>query len=80
MVHKILFWGGFGIAVRLWQLGIQMRPLFDRSHIIAYPIYAAVGGGFGFWLDGFEKRQFRYVTDMKERLIEKRKRVAALEA
>jgi hypothetical protein len=56
-----------------------MRPLFDRSHIIAYPIYAAVGGGFGYWLDGFEKTQLKYVQDIKERLIEKRKRIAELE-
>jgi len=74
MVSKILFWGGFGVAVRLWQLGIEMRPLFSRSSLWAYPIYATIGGSFGFWLQGIEASQVKFMTERRDRLLEKRKR------
>lgn len=33
-----------GVAVRLWQLGIEMRPFFNRGSLWGYPLFAAVGG------------------------------------
>ena len=55
-----------------------MRPLFQRNakFMIAYPIYAAIGGGFGYWLDGVDKRQMQILEETKRALIEKRRRVA----
>jgi len=73
-VHKVLFWSGFGIAVRLWQLGIEMRPLFNKESLWVYPLFATVGGSFGYWLEGVESRQLKILADRKEMLLEKRRR------
>merc|ERR1712130_768914 len=61
MVNKILFWSGFGLAVRFWQLGIEMRPFF------------------GYWMQGVEHNQMRYLRETRDRLLEKRKRRAERE-
>ncbi|KAF2398840.1 hypothetical protein EJ06DRAFT_496639 [Trichodelitschia bisporula] len=74
MVSKLLFWSGFGVAVRLWQLGIEMRPLLNKQSLWAYPAYAMVGGSFGYWLQGVEDRQLKIMTDRRDRLLEKRKK------
>ncbi|KAF7195642.1 hypothetical protein HII31_02960 [Pseudocercospora fuligena] len=74
MVNKILFWSGFGLAVRFWQLGIEMRPFFQRENWIIYPIYGTLGASFGYWLQGVENNQMRYLGDARQRLIEKRRR------
>ncbi|KAI9876651.1 MAG: hypothetical protein M1830_006030 [Pleopsidium flavum] len=100
MVHKILFWSGFGIstppyvlshpllivsshptglAVRFWQLGIEMRPFFNKESFWAYPVFAAAGGSFGYWLTGVENRQMKILADRRNRLLEKRKRRAERE-
>ncbi|EAS27804.3 NADH-ubiquinone oxidoreductase 14 kDa subunit [Coccidioides immitis RS] len=79
-VHKVLFWSGFGIAVRLWQLGIEMRPFFNRESLWVYPLFATVGGSFGYWLEGVESRQLKMLADRKEMLLEKRRRRAEREA
>ncbi|GAB7357202.1 hypothetical protein MBLNU459_g8187t1 [Dothideomycetes sp. NU459] len=79
MVHKILFWSGFGVAVRVWQLGIEMRPFFARQSLWAYPMYAGVGASFGYWLTGIEDRQMRILADTRDRLLEKRRRRAERE-
>lgn len=93
MVHKVLFWTGFGetiahdtlvtvlmrdpgLAVRLWQLGIEMRPFFRRDCLWAYPLYAGVGASFGLWLKGVEDKQVRILAETKARLLEKRRRRA----
>ncbi|KIW00061.1 uncharacterized protein PV09_08405 [Verruconis gallopava] len=74
MVSKILFWTGFGVAVRLWQLGLEMRPLFGKTYLWTYPVYAAVGGSFGYWLTGVESRQLAVLEERKQRLLEKRRK------
>lgn len=74
MVHKVLFWGGFGIAVRLWQLGIEMRPIFAKEALWAYPLFAGVGGSFGYWLQGVEDRQLKVLAQRREAILEKRRR------
>ncbi|MCJ1375740.1 hypothetical protein MMC20_006977 [Loxospora ochrophaea] len=96
MVHKVLFWSGFGesvnfpgfsrldltppgVAVRLWQLGIEMRPFFNKESLWAYPIFAGAGGAFGYWLTGVEDRQVKLLTDRRDRLMEKRRRRAERE-
>ncbi|KAI9760876.1 MAG: hypothetical protein M4579_001377 [Chaenotheca gracillima] len=80
MVHKVLFWSGFGIAVRFWQLGIEMRPFFNKESLWAYPFYAGVGGSFGYWLLGVENRQMKILGNRRDSLLEKRRRRAEREA
>ncbi|MCJ1474812.1 hypothetical protein MMC13_003472 [Lambiella insularis] len=79
MVHKILFWSGFGLAVRFWQLGIEMRPFWNRESLWAYPVFAAAGGSFGYWLTGVERNQLNILTGRRNALMEKRKRRAERE-
>ena len=62
-----------GIAVRAWQLGIEMRPLLFTNPWL-YTVYATVGGGFGYWLQGVELRQDKILKERKELLLEKRRR------
>lgn len=56
-----------------------MRPFFSRENWLIYPIYGSVGASFGYWLQGIEQRQMRYLADTRERLLEKRRRRAARE-
>ncbi|EXJ84265.1 hypothetical protein A1O3_04932 [Capronia epimyces CBS 606.96] len=79
MVHKILFWAGFGIATRFVQLGIEMRPFFQRGALWVYPLFAGIGGSFGYWMQGVEARQLKMLRQRKELLIEKRRRRAERE-
>ena len=99
MVHKILFFAGFGellprqktrlgpvrltsgagIATRFVQLGIEMRPFFQRGTLWVYPLFASIGGSFGYWLKGVEDRQVKLLQQRKEILIEKRRRRAERE-
>ncbi|EZF29201.1 hypothetical protein TMEN_2283 [Trichophyton mentagrophytes] len=79
-VHKVLFWSGFGVAVRLWQLGIEMRPFFNKESLWVYPLFATVGGSFGYWLEGVEGRQLKMLAERKQILLEKRQRRAERDA
>ncbi|KAF2746038.1 hypothetical protein M011DRAFT_468904 [Sporormia fimetaria CBS 119925] len=51
-----------------------MRPLFNKESLWVYPIYASIGGGFGYWLMGVESRQFQMLSDRRDSLLEKRAR------
>ena len=57
-----------------------MRPFFNRGSLWAYPLFAAVGGSFGYWMESVNKQQMRILKDRKESLLEKRKRRAEREA
>ncbi|KAH7165935.1 hypothetical protein EDB81DRAFT_878295 [Dactylonectria macrodidyma] len=80
MVHRLAFWGLFGLGVRFWQVGIEMRPFFNRSSLWAYPVYAAGGASFGYWLQGVDDRQTATLTERKAYLLEKRARKAQRDA
>jgi len=80
MVHKVLFWGGFGLAVRVWQLGLEMRPFFNKESLWVYPVFAATGASFGYWLQGVEGRQQTILGARRQSLLEKRARRAQREA
>jgi hypothetical protein len=69
-----------GVAVRFWQLGLEMRPFFNRGSLWAYPIFAGVGGSFGYWLQGVDDRQSAMLEDRKASILEKRAKRAAREA
>ena len=51
-----------------------MRPLFNRGSLWAYPVFAAVGGSFGYWLTGVSDRQTALLEEQKHKLLEKRRR------
>jgi len=72
MVSRIAFWSLFGVGVRFWQMGIEMRPFFQRSNLWVYPIYATGGASFGYWLQGVDDKQTALLTERKNRLLEKR--------
>ena len=69
-----------GIATRFLQLGIEMRPFFQRGSLWVYTLFAGVGGSFGYWMKGVEDRQVKMLQQRKEILIEKRRRRAEREA
>ncbi|ETN44989.1 uncharacterized protein HMPREF1541_09865 [Cyphellophora europaea CBS 101466] len=79
-MSKVLFWGAFGVATRLMQLGIEMRPFFQRGGLIWYPVFGSIGASFGWWLSGVEQRQVQMLQQRKNILMEKRKRRAEREA
>ncbi|CAG8950183.1 hypothetical protein HYFRA_00008420 [Hymenoscyphus fraxineus] len=78
-VHKVLFWSAFGIAVRVWQLGIEKRPFFNRGSLWAYPLFGGIGGSFGYWMMGVEERQQAILAARRQSLLEKRARRDQLE-
>ncbi|KAK4219364.1 hypothetical protein QBC37DRAFT_382577 [Rhypophila decipiens] len=80
MVSRYLFWAGFGVLARAWQLGIEMRPLFGKTGAWAYPVYATVGASFGYWLQGVDERQTAVLQQRKAAIMEKRARRAAAKA
>ena len=68
-----------GIATRILQLGIEMRPFFQRGSLWVYTLFAGVGGSFGYWMKGVEDRQMKMLQQRKEIIIEKRRRRAERE-
>jgi hypothetical protein len=52
-----------------------MRPLVGaNSRMWLYPLYATIGGGVGYWLEGVQLRQNTVLAAKKEMLLEKRRR------
>ena len=66
--------------MRFWQLGIEMRPFFNKESLWAYPLFAAAGGSFGYWMMGVEKRQMDILGERRDTILEKRRRRAEREA
>ena len=60
--------------MRFWQLGIEMRPFFNKESLWAWPVYAGVGAGFGYWMLGVEQRQVAILAERRQLLLDKRKR------
>jgi hypothetical protein len=69
-----------GAAVRVWQLGLEMRPFFNKESLWAYPVFAGAGASFGYWLQGVDDRQQAILGARRTRLLEKRARRAEREA
>lgn len=69
-----------GLAVRAWQLGLEMRPFFTKQGLWVYPIFAGTGAGFGYWMTGVENRQYAILAARRESLLQKRARRAEQEA
>ena len=57
-----------------------MRPFFNKESLWVYPLFATIGGSFGYWLEGVESRQLKMLGERKEILLEKRRRRAEREA
>jgi len=51
-----------------------MRPLFNKESLWVYPVFAGIGGSFGYWLMGVEQRHFKMLAERRDALIEKRAR------
>jgi hypothetical protein len=68
-----------GVAVRLWQLGIEMRPFFRKQELWVYPFFGGIGGSFGYWLQGVERKQMKILAERRKSLLEKRARRAERE-
>jgi hypothetical protein len=56
-----------------------MRPAFQRSTIIGYPIFMSISAAFGYYLQGVEASQKAILEERKQKLLEKRARMAARE-
>lgn len=56
-----------------------MRPFFNKESLWAYPVFAAAGGSFGYWLTGVENRQMKILANRRNSLLEKRRRRAERE-
>lgn len=56
-----------------------MRPFFNKESLWAYPVFAAAGGSFGYWLTGVDGRQNSLMNERKNNLLEKRRRRAERE-
>ena len=56
-----------------------MRPLFNKESLWVYPIFAAAGGSFGYWLTGVQLRQNAILAERKNNLLAKRRRRAERE-
>jgi len=69
-----------GLAVRFWQLGLEMRPFFNRGSLWAYPLFGGIGGSFGWWMQGVEQRQMAVLGARRQSILEKRARRAEREA
>lgn len=57
-----------------------MRPFFNRKALWAYPVFAGVGGSFGYWMQGVDERQTKMLEERKAAILEKRARRAAQRA
>ena len=69
-----------GIATRAWQLGLEMRPMLNKESLWVYPIFAATGASFGYWLQTVDERQTSILNERKAAILEKRARRAQREA
>ncbi|KAG9246488.1 hypothetical protein BJ878DRAFT_496821 [Calycina marina] len=79
MVNKILFWTAFGLGTRFWQLGLEMRPFFNKESLWVWPLFGGIGASFGYWYQGVEDKQQYILMMRKESLLEKRARRAMRE-
>lgn len=56
-----------------------MRPFWKKESLWAYPVFAAAGGSFGYWLTGVDNRQRGLLEERRHNLLEKRRRRAERE-
>lgn len=56
-----------------------MRPFFNKESLWAYPVFAAAGGSFGYWLTNVQSRQNAILTERRNNLLSKRRRRAERE-
>lgn len=71
---------GAGLAVRWLQLGIEKRPFFNKESLWVWPLFASIGGSFGYWLKGVGDRQMDILAERRESLLDKRRRKAERDA
>ena len=64
----------------MWQLGLEMRPFFNKESLWVYPLFGGAGASFGYWLQGVDDRQQKILGARRTALLEKRARRAEREA
>ena len=57
-----------------------MRPFFNKESLWVWPLFAGIGGSFGYWLTGVEGRQLAVLAERRESLLDKRRRKAERDA
>ena len=56
-----------------------MRPFFNKESLWAYPVFAAAGGSFGYWMTNVSARQQAVLAERRQNLMDKRRRRAERE-
>ena len=56
-----------------------MRPFFNKESLWAWPVFAAAGGSFGYWLTNVQSRQNAILAERRKNLLDKRRRRAESE-
>jgi hypothetical protein len=56
-----------------------MRPFFRKQELWVYPFFGGIGGSFGYWLQGVERKQMKILAERRKSLLEKRARRAERE-
>ncbi|KAH7106212.1 hypothetical protein BKA62DRAFT_765781 [Auriculariales sp. MPI-PUGE-AT-0066] len=62
----MLGWSAFGLTSRLWQLGIQQRPL--NTNLVATGLVMATFSGIGYFAHDWQERSRVMIADHRERL------------
>ncbi|KAG8982762.1 hypothetical protein FRB95_007604 [Tulasnella sp. JGI-2019a] len=73
VLSNVLGFAAFGVGTRMFQLGLQKRPL--TAGPAAYAAAAAAFGAFGYWVDGVEIRQLQMIHEKEDMLRERRQNV-----
>ena len=53
-----------------------MRPFLHPKLFWGYPLFGAVGGSFGYWVQGVDERQVAHLQERKQSILDKRARRA----
>ncbi|KZT57674.1 hypothetical protein CALCODRAFT_517327 [Calocera cornea HHB12733] len=56
LVNNVIGFSLFGLAVRVWQLGLVNRPLFKRNELWTHASYMVVFGALGYGVVHLEER------------------------
>ncbi len=56
-----------------------MQPIIHKNTLWAYPVFAACGASFGYWMQGVDERQTAVLSERKQAILEKRARRAQRE-
>jgi len=70
LLSNVLGFAAFGVGARMWQLGIQKRPIASGPAV--YAILATAFGTVGYWAEDIEKRQIQLIHKKEAEIRERR--------